>query len=160
APADPYGFQINWDGTPKSAFDTYASPPLVPAWLAIWEHFFPQNEASLHAAMLLFSLVAILTFGLLAKSFDICPWLAMGLLACSPAFLLGSQGLTPALPMLCLFLLTVTGARFYQLRQNSWAALVGCIAGFCCPLAKYNGVVLVPVLICLELARWRTLRPD
>jgi len=160
APADPYGFEINWDGTPKSAFDTYASPPLVPAWLAFWAYLCPQNEVSLHAAMLPFSLAAILTFGLLAKSFDIRPWVAMGLLACSPAFFLGSQVLMPDLPMLCLFLLTVTGARFYQLRQNSWAAPVACIAGFCCPLAKYNGVVLVPVLIFLELARWRTLRPD
>src|SRR5262245_19567330 len=160
APADPYGFQINWDGTSKSAFDTYASPPLVPAWLALWMYLFPQNEVSLHAAMLPFSLVALLTFGLLAKSFDIRPWVAMALLACSPAFFLGSQVLMPDLLMLCLFLLTVTGARFYQLRQNSWAAPVACIAAFCCPLAKYNGVVLVPVLICLELGRWRALQAD
>src|SRR5512134_344713 len=62
APGDPYGFEINWDGTPKSAFTTYASPPLVPGWLAVWSCFFPQNEVSLHLAMLPFSLVAMVTF--------------------------------------------------------------------------------------------------
>ena len=82
APGDPYGFQINWDGTPKSAFVTYASPPLVPAWLALWSCFFPRNEISLHIAMLPFSIVALVTFGLLARSFEVRPSTAMALLAC------------------------------------------------------------------------------
>jgi len=155
APGDPYGFHINWDGMPKSAFVTYASPPLVPAWLALWSCFFPQNEISLHLAMLPFSLVAILTFGLLAGTCEVRPSIAMALLATSPAFFLTSQVLMPDMPMLCLFLLAVTGARFYQLKRSWCAALLASVAGFCCPLAKYNGVVLVPVLICLGLAGLR-----
>jgi len=154
APGDPYGFHINWDGTPKSAFVTYASPPLVPGWLALWSCFFPQNEVSLHLAMLPFSLVAMVTFGLLARTFEVRPAIAMALLACSPAFFLTSQVLMPDMPMLCLFLLAVTAARFYQLERSWSAALLAFVAGFCCPLAKYNGVMLVPVLIGLGLAGW------
>ena len=157
APGDPYGFQINWDGTPKSAFVTYASPPLVPAWLALWSCFFPQNEISLHVAMLPFSIVALVTFGVLARSFEVRPSIAIALLACSPAFFLASQVLMPDMPMLCLFLLAVTGARFYQLKQGWSAVFIACLAGFCCPLAKYNGAVLVPVLISIGLAGGRRL---
>jgi hypothetical protein len=157
APGDPYGFQINWDGTPKSAFVTYASPPLVPAWLALWSCFFPQNEISLHIAMLPFSIVALVMFGVLARSFEVRPAIAMALLACSPAFFVTSQVLMPDMPMLCFFLLAVTGARFYQLERSCSAALITCLAGFCCPLAKYNGAVLVPVLISFGLADGRRL---
>jgi Dolichyl-phosphate-mannose-protein mannosyltransferase len=152
APGDPYGFRINWDGTPKSAFVTYASPPLVPAWLALWSRFFPENEVSLHVAMLPFSIVALVTLGVLARSFELRASIAMALLACSPAFFLTSQVLMPDMPMLCLFLLAVSGARLYQFNRSWSALLVACLAGFCCPLAKYNGAVLVPVLISLGLA--------
>ena len=155
APGDPYGFQINWDGTPKSAFVTYASPPLVPSWLAVWSCIFPQNEVSLHLAMLPFSLIALSDFRPSRQNF----WspilaIAMALLACSPAFFLTSQVLMPDMPMLCLFLLAVTGARSYLRERNTSAAVVACVAGFCCPLAKYNGAVLVPVLISLGFAAW------
>ena len=154
APTDPYGFHINWDGTSRSAFVTYASPPLVPAWLALWSSVFPQNEVSLHVAMLPFSLTALVVFGLLAKSFGVRPAIAMALLACSPAFFLTSQVLMPDMPMLCLFLLAVTGARAYQRKRNTSVAMVAFVAAFCCPLAKYNGAVLVPVLISLGFAGW------
>lgn len=152
APGDPYGFQINWDGTPKPAFETYASPPLVPGWLALWSSVFPQGEVSLHFAMLPFSLVAMVAFGIFARSFDLRPSIAMALLACSPAFFLTSQVLMPDMPMLCLFLLAVTGARLYQTDRCRPAAVAAFLAGFGCPLAKYNGAMLVPVLICLALA--------
>ena len=155
SPADPYGFYINWNGTPEWAFRTYASPPLLPAWLAIWSTVFPQNEVSLHLALLPFSVAALLGLGLLAKSYKVDCGIAMALLACSPAFFLTSQVLMPDIVMLCLFLLAVAGARLYQSNGRPSALAVACIAAFCCPMAKYNGVVVVPVLICLALVRER-----
>jgi Dolichyl-phosphate-mannose-protein mannosyltransferase len=154
-PADPYGFYINWNGTPEWAFHTYASPPLVPEWLALWSRIFPRNEFSLHVSMLPFSVGALLAFGLLANSYGLDARLAMALLACSPAFFLTSQVVMPDIAMLCLFLVAVTGARLYQLNGRMEALLVAVIAAFSCPLAKYNGVVIVPVLICFALARPR-----
>ena len=154
-PADPYGFYINWNGTPEWAFRTYASPPLVPEWLALWSRILPWNELSLHVAMLPFSVAALLAFGLLADSYGLDGRVAMALLACSPAFFLTSQVVMPDIAMLCLFLVAVTGARLYQLNGRMETLLVAGIAAFSCPLAKYNGVVIVPVLICFALARPR-----
>jgi len=155
SPTDPYGFYINWHGTPEWAFHTYASPPLVPAWLALWSTLFPWNEFSLHLAMLPFSLAGLLVFGSLAKHFKVDAEVAMALLACSPVFFLTSQVVMPDIAMLCMFLVAVTGARSYQVSGSLPVILISCVAGFCCPLAKYNGAVLVPVLICLGVARPR-----
>ena len=155
SPGDPYGFYINWNGTPEWAFRTYASPPLLPAWLALWSTVFPRNEISLHLAMLPFSVAALVGLGLLARSYRVDCGIAMALLACSPAFFLTSQVLMPDIVMLCLFLLAVAGARLYQSNGRASALAVACIAAFCCPLAKYNGVVVVPVLMCLALVRER-----
>lgn len=155
SPGDPYGFYVNWNGTPEWAFRIYASPPLVPEWLALWSRVFPRTEFSLHAGMLPFSVAALLAFGLLAGSYGLDARVAMALLACSPAFFLTSQVVMPDIAMLSLFLVAVTGARFYQLNGRMEALLVAGFAAFCCPLAKYNGVVIVPVLICLALARLR-----
>src|SRR5262245_4465056 len=154
-PADPYGFYINWNGTPEWAFHTYASPPLVPEWLAMWSRIFPRNEFSLHASMLPFSLVGMLAFGLLAESYGLDARIAMALLVCSPAFFLTSQVVMPDIAMVCLFLVAVTGARLYQLNGRTGVLLVAGFAAFACPLAKYNGVVIVPVLICFALGRPR-----
>ena len=155
SPADPYGFYINWNGTPEWAFRTYASPPLMPEWLALWSRIFPWNEFSLHVGMLPFSVVALLAFGLLAGSYGLDTRVAMALLACSPAFFLTSQVAMPDIAMLSFFLVAVTGARLYQLNGRTAALLVAGIAAFCCPLAKYNGIVIVPVLICIALVRPR-----
>lgn len=155
SPADPYGFYINWNGTPEWAFRTYASPPLVPEWLALWSRIFPWNEFSLHVGMLPFSLAALLAFGLLAGSYGVDARVAMALLGCSPAFFLTSQVVMPDIAMLSFFLVAVTGARLYQLNGRTKALLVAGIAAICCPLTKYNGVVIVPVLICFALARPR-----
>jgi len=150
-PGDPYGFEINWDGSPKPAFVTYASPPLVPAWLALWRCFLPESETSLHLAMLPFSLLSLVTFGALASRFDVSPLLAMTLLACSPAFFLGSQVLMPDLPMLCFFLIAVAGACWYWQDRSRLAAVLAFVAAALCPLAKYNGAVVIPVLLCVGL---------
>ncbi len=151
-PLDPYGFQINWDGTPEWAFKTLANPPLVPAYLAAWHWLFPWNEVSFHLAVLPFSLIALYAFGLLARHFQVEPQVAQALLCCSPAFFLGSQVVMQDVPMLSLFLLAVSGTTLYEHRGRGLTLVVSFLAAFCCPLAKYNGLVLVPVLLALVLA--------
>ena len=151
-PLDPYGFQINWDGTPEWAFKTLANPPLVPAYLAAWHRLFPWSEVSFHLAVLPFSLVALFAFGSLARNFQVEPVTAQALLCCSPAFFLGSQVVMQDVPMLSLFLLAVSSATLYESQGRSVPLVVSFLAAFCCPLAKYNGLVLVPVLLGLVLA--------
>lgn len=151
-PLNPYGFQINWDGTPEWAFKTLANPPLVPAYLAAWHCLFPWNEISFHVAVLPFSLIALYAFGLIAKHFNVDSVTSQALLCCSPAFFLGSQVLMQDVPMLSLFLLAVGCAMRYDTQGSPVAFFVSLLSAFCCPLAKYNGLVLVPVLLGLVLA--------
>jgi hypothetical protein len=151
-PLDPYGFQINWDGKPEWAFKTLANPPLVPAYLAAWHCLFPWSEVSFHLAVLPFSLTALFAFGSVARNFGVEPLTAQVLLCCSPAFFLGSQVIMQDVPMLSFFLLAVSSAMLYESQGTSATLTVSFLAAFCCPLAKYNGLVLVPVLLGLVLA--------
>ena len=150
-PADPYGFQINWLGVPKLVSETFANPPLVPVWIAAWECFFPRNEYSIHVSMLLFGLLAVHGLILLAKRYQVDPSLAVLLLCFSPAFFLGSQVVMLDVPMLSLLLLGVAYALTYQEtgRKSAWG--VAFAASFLCPLTKYNGLLILPLLMLLLL---------
>ena len=57
APFDPYGFDFNWTGTARPAFDILANPPLAPALIAGWAGIFGWSEVSLHILTLLFALL-------------------------------------------------------------------------------------------------------
>jgi len=151
-PLDPYGFQINWDGISEWAFKNSANPPLVPAYLAAWHCLLPWNEVSFHLAVLPFSIIALCAFGTLAQHMKVDPVAAQVLLCCSPAFFLGSQVVMQDVPMLSLFLLAVTGTLYYENSGSTTALIVSSFVAFCCPLAKYNGLVLVPVLAILGVA--------
>src|SRR5437660_1575941 len=55
-PLDPYGFDFNWTGTVRPAFDILANPPLAPALIAGWASIFGWSEVSLHILTLVFAL--------------------------------------------------------------------------------------------------------
>ena len=149
SPLDPYGFHINWLGTPAPGFDVLANPPLVSGWLATWHLLFPWNEISFHIAMIPFSLLAMHAFGVLANFFRVDRWLAIVLLCCSPAFFLGSQVVMPDVAMLSLFLLALAYAALYEEQGYQSQSFIAFLAGFLCPLTKYNGIVVFPLLLWL-----------
>lgn len=154
-PSDPYGFRINWLGTPQSALDILANPPLVPAWLALWQALFPSTEISMHVAMLPFSLLALCSFAILASDFEVDPLISVSLLICSPAFFLGSQVLMPDVAMLSFFVSAVAFALVYEAQGDFFSWISSFVAAFLCPIAKYNGLVLLPVLIWLFITSKR-----
>ncbi|MFA6955308.1 MAG: hypothetical protein WC538_05470 [Thermoanaerobaculia bacterium] len=152
APADPYGFYINWNGGPEEAFHILANPPLVPYWLAAWGSTFGWTEAALHAAMLPFSVLAIVAFALLASDLGVRPLAPALLLVASPSFFLASQVVMPDIAMFAFFLAAVACAVRYLATGSVWLVPLGCLAGALAPLAKYNGVLVGPVLGLLWLA--------
>jgi hypothetical protein len=145
APLDPYGFAINWTGTPHPAFDILANPPLVPALLAGWAGVFGWSEAALHALTLLFALGALAAMAAIAKKEEVEPWLAAALLAASPAFFLSAHVVMPDMVMLALLL----GAVALALHDRPVAAAA---CGTFVALAKYNGILLIPILLFIA---WR-----
>ncbi len=139
APFDPYGFDFNWTGTARPAFDILANPPLVPALIAGWAGIFGWSEVSLHALTLLFALLAIAAFYSI-RGDD----LGAALLASSPAFFISSQTVMPDMLMLALMLGAVAAAMRY--RDDGRLAPIAFACGFFAPIAKYNAVILVALL--------------
>jgi hypothetical protein len=151
SPLDPYGFEVDWSGRPRLAFSVYANPPLVPAWLSLWRTCLPDSETSCHLAMLIFSLLALHAFFVLAGHFKLDPLISILLLCCSPSFFLASQVIMPDTAMLALFLLSVAYALSYEQEGRRHQLIISFISGFLAPIAKYNAMVLFPLLLWLFL---------
>ena len=139
SPLDPYGFDFNWTGTARPAFDILANPPLAPAAIAAWASLFGWSEVSLHFLTLLFALAALLAFFSIRNGL-----LGTALLASSPAFFIASQAVMPDMLMLALMLVSLAAAIRY--RDGRFASLAFA-AGFLAPIAKYNAVILVALLL-------------
>lgn len=148
-PLDPYGFDINWTGTTKPAYEVLANPPVYPAWLALWARLLGWNEISLHASNIPFSVLALMSFMVLARRVGAPPAMAGVLLLGSPAFLLATHVVMPDLAMLSCFLLAIGGSMsFLHHGRRGWLAVVF-VAAFLAPLMKYNGILLAPILFVL-----------
>jgi len=146
-PLHPYSFSINWLGRVDRAFDILANPPLVPAWLALWARFAGWSEVSLHLAMIPFSVLALVAFASMARSFGWSRAGAMTLLLCSPAFVLGSLVVMPDVAMFSLLVAAVAFSLAIARGESSAAVLVAASASAAlAPLAKYNGVLVIPLL--------------
>ncbi len=154
APLDPYGFQVDWQGYRQPALAVYANPPLVPAWLTLWRAVFPGSELSCRVAMLPFSILALHAFAILAHHYHINVVWSLALLCCSPSFFLTSQVIMPDIAMLAFFLTSLGYAMKYEEGGKACQFLVSFLAGCLAPIAKYNGLVLFPVLAwCFLLSR-------
>src|SRR5438105_1689070 len=140
SPLDPYGFDFNWTGTARPAFDILANPPLAPAAIAAWASLFGWSEVSLHFLTLLFALAALLAFFSIRNEL-----LGTALLAASPAFFVASQVVMPDMLMLALLLIALAAVIRY--RDDGRFGPIAFAAGFLAPIAKYNAVILVALLL-------------
>ncbi len=115
-------------------------PPLNSWYLALLLAIFrSEAEPPLHAAYILFSLIAALSALTLARRFGTRPLLATILFLITPAFVVNGNSLESDLPFLAFWLAAV--ALFVH--ERWWlAALAGCLAA----LAAYQAVVLAPIL--------------
>lgn len=146
SPFDPYGFDFNWTGFARPAFDILANPPLVPYLLAAWAKLFGWSEIALHSLPVLFGSAAIFAFASLARSLGRGSALFPALLAVSPAFFLASHVVMPDIEMLALMLGATAAAMRYRENGSDRAAFLAFACGFFVALAKYNGVMAIPVL--------------
>jgi 4-amino-4-deoxy-L-arabinose transferase-like glycosyltransferase len=151
APFDPYGFYFNWTGFARPAFDILANPPLVPYMLAAWAKLFGWSEIALHSLTVLCGVAAIFAFASLARSFGRRDALFPALLAVSPAFFIASHVVMPDIEMLALMLGAVAAAMRYREDGSRAAAVIAFACGFLVVLAKYNGVIVIPVLITIAV---------
>ncbi len=115
-------------------------PPLNAAYLgALLAVSGSESEAPLHAAYILFSLIAAFSALAIARKFSTRPLLATVLFVVTPAFVVNGNSLESDLPFVAFWLAAI--ALFVY--ERWWAAAV---AGMLAAMAAYQAIVLAPVL--------------
>ena len=155
APLDFYGFDVNWYGAFAPMYEVNKNPPLLSFWLALVGAVAGTGERALHAGLWLPALAVAAGTWALARRLDGDGLVAA--LACwlTPALLVSSTTLMSDVLMLSLFVWAV----FFWVRgleegRHVELVVAGVLAGLC-PLAKYFGLALVPLLAAYGLARER-----
>lgn len=152
-PRRPYDFAYLWGSDYQAMWQILNFPPLFAYYLAAVRFLAgPLTETVAHAAVLPFSVLAVLAF------YGVCrrtgmprgrSFLAAACLAASPAFVVSANLATPDMASLALAL-----AAWYLAdrgwRENRWelVSLAGLVLGWGC-LARYNLVWLLPVFALL-----------
>ena len=152
-PGNPYGFDVNWDGSAQPMWLAMQNPPLMSYYLALVAGILGWSEAGLHFACLLPALAVVLGTYRLARNF--CRWPLFAALATlfAPGFLVSSTTIMCDVSMLAFWIWAVV---YWTegVKQNSFWKLSS--AGTLTALAlltKYNGLCLVPLLAaygCIE----------
>src|SRR5215831_9522899 len=129
-PADPYGFQVNWFGSPQPMWTAMMNPPFMCYFLALAAVFFGWSEIGLHLACLVFAVAAILGTYRLATNFCKRPMLAAFATLFTPAFLVSSTTVMCDVPMLAFWIWAIVFWTEGVRQSNFWklsaaAALIG-----------------------------------
>lgn len=146
-PLNPYGFDVNWYGTTNPMWDVTKNPPLLCYYLAGVGKLFSWSEISLHCAMLLPAILAILGTHELARRCCNRPMLAALLTLITPAMLVSSTTIMCDGFMLAFWIWAVV---FWIEGINSNKTLRLIIAGVLVTMAalsKYYGACLIPLLL-------------
>ncbi|MEE2679964.1 MAG: glycosyltransferase family 39 protein [Myxococcota bacterium] len=145
-PLDPYGFSVNWRGTPRPLHEFINNPPLASYFLALAGSALGWTEKALHAAFLLPALVAVWTTGILARRFGGGAATGALLLGLAPGFFVSSTTLMADVPMLALWLVALACWDRGLRSARAGALFAGAVVAGLCPLAKFPGLALLPLL--------------
>ena len=153
SPLDFYGFEMNWNEwlEPVAAFNK--NPPGVSYYLALVGGAVGFEEWKIHLGMLLPALALVLGTAALARRLSSSPWAAALALLTMPAVLVSATTVMSDVLMLALWCWAVVfwwdglgeGGR-------SRLAVAALLAGLC-PLVKYNGLAVLPLLALVGLVR-------
>lgn len=145
-PLNPYGFNVNWYGSPSTMWAVLQNPPLAAYYLALAAAFLGWSEAALHGAMLLPALAVILGTHRLARRCGAPPLTAALATLFTPVFLVSSITVMCDTLLLAFWVWAVV-LWMEGLIRNAFWLLAG--AGLLMALAvwtKYFGIALVPLL--------------
>jgi hypothetical protein len=151
-PFDPFGFETNWFGIPRSMLVNVQNPPMTCYWLAL-AGLVSWNEAWLHLTLLPFPLLALWGVILLARRLGADPFWAALLTLCSVGFLVSATNLMCDVMLTCgiiwSILLWVKGLD----RNNIWILILAALVAGFTALTKYFGISLIPLLAAYTLIR-------
>jgi 4-amino-4-deoxy-L-arabinose transferase-like glycosyltransferase len=153
-PFDPFGFEANWFGVPRSMLVNVQNPPLTCYWLAL-AGLVSWKEVWLHFAMLPFPLLAIWGVIQLARRLGADPLWAALLTLGSVGFLVSATNLMCDIMLTCGFiwsiLLWIKGLDRNNIRILMLAAFLAGLTA----LTKYFGISLIPLLAAYTIIRQR-----
>lgn len=161
-PFDAYGFAVNWRGRALPLHEFVNNPPLASYYLALAGSLGGWSERALHAAFLLPALAVVWATWALARGFGANGLTGALLLGLAPAFFVSSTTLMADVPMLALWL-GAFACWDRGLRGGGRPALLaGALLAGLCPLAKFPGLALLPLLVAHALllrVDWRRWAP-
>ncbi len=154
-PLDFYGFDVNWEGITRPMAEVNKNPPLVSFYLAGATALLGWSEIAVHLAMLFPAVLLALGIYRLAAALSERPVEATLLAMLSPLILISSTTVMSdvlMLALLCwgLWLWIEALERPSLSRLLAAAVLLGL-----CPLAKYFGIVGLPLAVLYALLRHR-----
>jgi 4-amino-4-deoxy-L-arabinose transferase-like glycosyltransferase len=156
APADFYGFDVDWYGSTARMYDVMQNPPLTSYYLAAASVILGWSEAAMHFAMLLPALAVVLGTWQIARRLVDSPVLAALITLASPVFLVSSTSVMSDVPMLACYVWAIAlWMRGLDEKRNDllwYAAIAASAAG----LFKYFGISLLPLLLAYGLLKRRS----
>jgi 4-amino-4-deoxy-L-arabinose transferase-like glycosyltransferase len=154
-PFNPYGFKVVWYTTQMSMAEVTKNPPLgayfaaLVGWMAGW------SERAMHVGFLLPAVTLIIGTYHLARRFTQSPWIAAAATLLTPGFIVSSTSIMCDTMMLALWVVAIL---FWIKGLEPFKPgylLASALLMSACPLTKYFGMTLVPLLFVYSLVRLR-----
>ncbi len=154
-PLDPYGFKVVWYATQMSMSEVTKNPPLASYYAALVGSIAGWSERALHIGFLLPALTLILGTYHLARRFTESAWIAAAATLLTPGFIVSSTSVMCDTMMLALWVVAVLFWIKGLEPLNPVYLLVSALLMAACPLTKYFGIALIPLLFVYSLVRLR-----
>jgi hypothetical protein len=153
-PLDFYGFNVYWYFNREPMATVTKNPPLTAHYIALVSLVTGWRETPLHLAMLVWPLAAVWGMYCLAERFTARPLLATLAAILTPVFLVSSTSLMCDTMTLCIWVWAIV--LWDRGLDGRWGPLIasGMLMALC-PLAKYFGISLVPLLLVYGFLRKR-----
>jgi 4-amino-4-deoxy-L-arabinose transferase-like glycosyltransferase len=151
-PFDPFGFETNWFGIPRSMLINVQNPPLTCYWLAL-VGFVSWNETWLHLSLLPFALLSILGVIQIARRLGANPFWAALLTLGSAGFLVSATNLMCDVMLTCGMIWSIYLWIKGLDRNNTWILIAAALLAGLAALTKYFGISLIPLLAAYTLIR-------
>jgi 4-amino-4-deoxy-L-arabinose transferase-like glycosyltransferase len=145
-PANPYGFNVNWDWRVAPMWKVTENPPLTCYYIALASGLLGWSEAALHFAYLLPVLAVILGTFRLARRFCNSPLVATLATLFTPVFLVSSTTLMSDIPMLAFWVWSVVFWMEGTEQNKAHKLLIAACLMALAEITKYYGFCLVPLL--------------
>jgi 4-amino-4-deoxy-L-arabinose transferase-like glycosyltransferase len=156
-PFDAYGFKVIWSTTLRPMSEVTKNPPLGAYYGALIGSIAGWSERALHIGFLLPALTLVLATYHLARRFTSSAWIAAAAALLTPGFIICSTSVMCDTMMLAIWvvavLLWIKGLEPF----SPGCLLTSALLMAACPLTKYFGMALVPLLFVYSLVRLRRL---